>query len=410
LNSTHSGFDAVVLGNGLSGVSSAIALHQKGKKVAIVHLGAGATDLSSGSWDFGPIASRRIAFGDNLQTPTYREALSRIGLEGGFTRDFAAYQQGAEALIDALKPTLSFDLNWQLPHCLLSMSGGIRATYCVQSLQSRINLSTSRGRRFGILSSRCWRFRPDLLAREWNARLKQLGIAAEVRAVDIPLESTGMDIPLTRVAADLASSEKSVAALANALSRLDDSVDGYFLPPLFPSQDSFQSVESEVKVPLSEVLAAGEPTAGFRLRRALEQALIRFDIPVFEVKKSQFSFLGDRLKSLSVELRKEAGSAVLNSDHFVLATGRFLGGGLVSSRGRVEESVLSLPLFGLENGKATLGLRADSQFRPTAEDGKAAYSNLFVAGSLLGGVDSVASGFGLGFSAVSGRQCVASIG
>lgn len=53
---SHS-FDAIVLGGGggIAGFSAALALREKGKRVAVVFRGSGASSVSSGAWDFRPI-------------------------------------------------------------------------------------------------------------------------------------------------------------------------------------------------------------------------------------------------------------------------------------------------------------------------------------------------------------------
>jgi len=87
----------------------------------------------------------------------------------------------------------------------------------------------------------------------------------------------------------------------------------------------------------------------------------------------------------------------------VLATGRFIGGGLIKRR-RTHEPLLGLGVFWegepatasrrlprleyLEPGPAfQAGLLTDEGLRPLTEDGRVAYQNLRAAGAVLGGWD-----------------------
>jgi glycerol-3-phosphate dehydrogenase subunit B len=105
---------------------------------------------------------------------------------------------------------------------------------------------------------------------------------------------------------------------------------------------------------------------------------------------------------------------------FVLATGKFLAGGL-RRRSRLEETLFDLPVFyrGAEVGETDLlkltaakpwepqklfacGVRTDALLRPLGSEGKLLYENLFAAGSVLAGYDAEWEGSGLGVAIATG--------
>jgi glycerol-3-phosphate dehydrogenase subunit B len=113
---------------------------------------------------------------------------------------------------------------------------------------------------------------------------------------------------------------------------------------------------------------------------------------------------------------------------FVLATGRYIGGGLVKRR-LVREPLLDLGVFYrgdavrsaygkglryleyLESAPAfETGLMTDASLRPLDWHGEVAFQNLRAAGAVLGGYD-YAGGFGFGVplltGAVAGRAAAA---
>jgi glycerol-3-phosphate dehydrogenase subunit B len=386
-------FDALILGNGIAGVSAALRLSEQKKTVAIFTRGAGATALGSGSWDFGRVPPQGTTLEALLATLSWPKHYANS--EGP--------RASVASLLSQLEPYLPHSTSWEQPFLLPSMSGALRRVFCAQTPQTRIDFSSGAKKRYGLVSARSWRFRSDFLARQFNEQVQRLDLPIEVRAVDIPLISKGVDIPLSRVAADLHSNEAVWESFSEAIGKLSDSLDGYLFPPIFPNYKKFEELSSKLPVPLSEILAWLEPTPGFRLAQAFKAVLEEKGVSTFDCESLKFGIVGDRLHSLQtfgVHCESfEAGA-------YVLATGRFIGGGLVSSRHRVSESVFDLPLTG---EGSVCGIRTDSQYRPLSEDGMPAFQNLSACGTVLAGVDYFGEGVGMGFAVSTGRACVASV-
>jgi glycerol-3-phosphate dehydrogenase subunit B len=163
------------------------------------------------------------------------------------------------------------------------------------------------------------------------------------------------------------------------------------------------------EVPCAELLAALPSVPGYRLQLVLQEAIARSSIP----------------SRVAAVARIEPGRAwleggeVLEFERAILATGRYLGGGI--QRGdRFEESLCGLPvregsrrlgdqpietLLGEGPGSASAtfraGLSADAALHPLdAEHRPVPW--LHVAGSILAGSDPAVDGAGLGLSAFTG--------
>ena len=162
-----------------------------------------------------------------------------------------------------------------------------------------------------------------------------------------------------------------------------------------------------------ELLAAIPSPHGWRLQQALARVLEAAGVEVRQDTVSGFVHSDGELEAAV------AGDGSLAADAFVLATGRFIGGGLVKSRlahepllglgvfheGRPLEEVYGRQVRFLEYlGPAPAfrtGLLTDPQLRPLAADGKAPYRNLRAAGAVLGGYD-YGAGFGFGVPILTG--------
>jgi glycerol-3-phosphate dehydrogenase subunit B len=152
----------------------------------------------------------------------------------------------------------------------------------------------------------------------------------------------------------------------------------------------------------------------------------RFGVPVFEIPTLPVSVPGQRLKEtlesklpakgIRAFMQQEVMAARVDGDGFrldisdlqttqhiksravILASGRFLGGGLYARRQRIQESIFDLPVYQPggrgdwhhpdiwdPRGHAVnrAGLEIDDFFRPLGVDGRPVSENLFAAGTIL---------------------------
>jgi glycerol-3-phosphate dehydrogenase subunit B len=148
-----------------------------------------------------------------------------------------------------------------------------------------------------------------------------------------------------------------------------------------------------------ELLSVAPSPHGLKLQRALEAMVEAAGVESVRAAVTAFDGEPGRLRAGLVRDQRRA----LPADTFVLATGRFIGGGLVKHR-RTHEPLLGLGVFWegeeaarsrrlprleyLEPGPAFLaGLSTDQQLRPLDAGGRVAYENLRAAGAILGGWD-----------------------
>jgi glycerol-3-phosphate dehydrogenase subunit B len=121
----------------------------------------------------------------------------------------------------------------------------------------------------------------------------------------------------------------------------------------------------------------------------------------------------------------EIAGRALEARAYVLATGRFVGGGVVRERG-LREPLLGLPILAAEGGQAgvhladrpaatltlrhrridqpllSAGIQVDGRLRPLGEDGAPFHERLFAAGAILGGHEQAVDGTGLGLAILTG--------
>ena len=124
-----------------------------------------------------------------------------------------------------------------------------------------------------------------------------------------------------------------------------------------------------------------------------------------------------------LNLKDSFGEVIINAETVVLATGRFLSGGLAAERDGVRETLLDLPVVQPDSREGWFrhqyfdprghqlnraGVDIDNLFRPVGRGGKPVSERLFAAGALLAHQDWVRQRCGAGVAIASAYKAVES--
>jgi glycerol-3-phosphate dehydrogenase subunit B len=162
--------------------------------------------------------------------------------------------------------------------------------------------------------------------------------------------------------------------------------------------------------------------AGLRLRELFEQALPRLGATLIPQQKvTALRFADD---GATLALKDSYGDIRIHAQAVILATGRFLSGGLDAHPDGVREHLLDLPVTqpacrsdwyrvrytdpqGHPVNRA--GIEVDDQCRPLAQDGNVYNERLFAAGALLAHHDWIRSRSGAGIALATAWQAVGAV-
>lgn len=187
-------------------------------------------------------------------------------------------------------------------------------------------------------------------------------------------------------------------------------------------QENAEVLEREVGVTVFELLSPPPSVPAQRLMNALERRAVEKGVKILRGYKAVgFEREGACVTSVKVKSGEKIFPAV--AEAYVLATGKFVGGGLVEEEDRVKEAVFGLPLYdekGEPLGKRKIahllskevfpaeghplmgcGVKVNAHMKPVVGD-RALYDNLFVAGSIISGYNYVREKSGMGVAAVTG--------
>jgi glycerol-3-phosphate dehydrogenase subunit B len=366
-----------VVGGGAAGFAAALAAASAGARVTMIARAPGATSLYSGAMEIAPQL--------DVLVHLPHHPLNRLGMDA--PKLAAELEEACAGFVAALG------------RAGLELRGGLRDTGAYADLRGTPananlvpatvaggELTALRGRRVAVVGV------PEVGeydAAATAAALRELA-GVEAEAVECPVDGLGPGASITDIFG-LPAPEPRTRAEAVAY------------PPGFTGlpEGGF------------ELLAAAPSPHGWRLQLAMTAALSAAGVEVRQSKATGFEASNGVVTALRV------GDDSVTADAFVLASGRFIGGGLEKSRS-VREPLFGLQVFldghPIDEQSVTLhhleylspepafraGLLTDTQLRPLDGDGRPQFQNLRAAGAILGGRD-YTDGFGFGVPLATGR-------
>ncbi len=349
----------LVAGGGLAGCAAAVAARLAGAEVTLAWRAPGASALHSGAFAFDPdLAALPAAH------PLRRLELDPLQLG-------SALDAAVDALLTGLRMAgLELAGSWRSAAAYADLHGRPRTAALVPAAAAGGELGSLRTRRVAVVGfDRVSDYDAETTAETMRELAGVDAFAHPVEAADLPVGASLTDL-VGRAAPPLAGVRAEAIAFPPGLAGLPDR--GFELLATTPSPFGWR---------LHQALHAWVGAAGAHLRR------LEID-----------GFAGDQ-EHLEAAL---AGTERLEADAFVLATGRFIGGGLRKER-RVDEPLLGLeaafagaPAHGnprlphleyLDPDPAFLtGVATDRRLRPGG------FQNLYAAGALLAGWDEAGPG------------------
>ncbi len=435
-----------IIGGGLAGVTAALFAARNGARPVIVKKGGGATSFSSGGLDLATDPLPPPHRPDKVETRS-RANLARYVLNMPHHPYLKLIRQQEEEEVENIlqmmeaarqeifpqgaELELHGDVEFASP--LFTSLGTVKYTNLFPEktagpespgLQKPLVAGVS-----GLIDFDPWSF--GRVAAD-NART--MGITISPRSAYVDFGETQMQSPALSSAID-----RQPEAFLEAVSRLDMSgAESLLLPPVMPlarRASIMAELEERLSVPVYETLALPPSVPGLRLSEYLSALADKNQVPVLSANVTGFRTDDKRLIGLELDLsasamkaashtveRLEEGRAYLQADAVVLASGKFIGGGLAKER-QFREKIFDLPVavnnefYGEVFIEKVLGhsvsdphlifnagVLVDRDLRPLDETGTTVYENLFAAGAVLSGNDYMTQGTGAGVALASGLK------
>ncbi|MBI1909983.1 MAG: anaerobic glycerol-3-phosphate dehydrogenase subunit B [Deltaproteobacteria bacterium] len=415
----------VIIGSGLAGAAAVVAARKSGAEVVLIPGRPGATSLSSGAWDLAaPFLSQPDGRWDEMETTA--EILKKIFHHDGEHpyRLFGEFDEGSQRLLEEVR-LFQKELPLEMvgdggrTQLLLTPLGTLKTTNYCQKTMAAGDLLSLREAHLMIAGFQGSPFSPSLVQKGLQAslRFQKVPYIKEVSAGRVELPGVeGRNLGSFEIARFMEENHRLVAASLAKLCK-GKGFTHLALPPfigLKRSAELLREMEQEIGLPCFELAAVPVSVPGFRLGLALNEMVASLGATIQSGRVT--GFLEEKQKIRFLKVQPEQGPEIkVDGDRFVLATGKFIGGGIEREE-EFRETIFDLPLFckgepvrktfigRLTNEKFldpqpvfSVGLRCDSDFRP-----QGGVDNLYAAGSLLGGYDTTTGGTSAGVAIATG--------
>lgn len=400
-------FETVILGGGLSGLVSGIALAESGRKVAIVSSGQSALHFSSGSFDV-------LGRYDGYDVPNPLDVIpmlpsshiySKIGIN-----NIAQYLREMKTLFE--EADINVVGSEQRNHYRMTPFGIFKPAWLTLNDYLTVNDSESLPwKRVALINLRGYLdFYPKFIANN----LAKKGVTCVMSEFTLPvfenLRRSSSEMRAANIARVLV--DDVISDMAKEINRLSSDVDVVLMPAVMGLYDDAPVAQLREKVNKPIYFVPTTPTSvpGVRTQIQLRNYFLRL---------GGTYLLGDNVKGGTIEdgILKSVTTTnlvddTIKADNYILATGSFFSHGLVAAPNRIYEPIFGLDVNAREERSRwfdkdvfnpqpymKFGVSVDEQFR-VLKDGKAV-TNLYAAGSVLGGVDALKESAGAGTTIAS---------
>jgi glycerol-3-phosphate dehydrogenase subunit B len=380
-------YDLIIIGLGLSGLMAAKTAAEMGKKTLIIGKGTGSLCLFSNTIDVLGNLSKGTKMADGLAQ------WIKDHPEHPYSKlDWGRIEQTLSSFRSTFQPQYTFQ-SVDHENCLIPTGAGTyRPTYLVPpTMIARTSFEKGKVLIVGFRGFK------DFYAGYTADQLKCRGIV-------IPFsEFQGQEMIATSIAR-LMERGSFREALGREVKKHINGESRIGFPALLGIHNPLRvkkDLEEIIGVEVFEIPILPPSIPGMRIFRHFKEWLIQRGV-TFLLGHSVLKANLNAKRCESIEVSHPPLSQSYSADRFILATGRFMGGGLKADEENIFEPLFNLPLLqpgSRDNWFANsffnshpihrAGILTDSSLRPVNEKGEQLLDNVWIAGSILAGHDCI---------------------
>ncbi|MGB9700350.1 MAG: anaerobic glycerol-3-phosphate dehydrogenase subunit GlpB [Thermodesulfobacteriota bacterium] len=409
-------YDVIVIGAGLAGLMAAEVAQRRGARVLVLARGMGSLPLTTACLDAlgyfpptsGEIVKSPLATLPQLIAEYPHHPYALVGLSK-VEEAFSYFQKLTQKI--GLPYCGSLNSNFLLPTPL----GTFRPTCLVPETMSAGDL-TLPGPVLLLGFSGLKDFSPYLAAATLNQLKEQQKIAAQFRVEIIEKINGGGSSLHIAAAFDQESFRKDLIKSIKMRLKPAERLGLPAVMGLHSSSEALADLQDQLQTKVFEIPLPPPSVPGLRLQSKLRNHLqssggrLLIGLAALLPQKE-----GEYLSGFALGSSKYSPSYTAAS--FVLATGKFVGGGLEATAEKIEETLLHLPLSYPEQRREwfnrkllgltgqpfnSIGIAVNENLQPVNAGGKVIYKNLFAAGGIIGHSDSMTEKSGGGIALATG--------
>ena len=411
--------DVIVIGGGLAGLTAAAVAAKRGKKVALLSLGAGTLTIGGGVVDIlgyrndgKPYSNPTVGLAEVDNDHPYKK-VGRQGVEDAVTFFMEMCEAEGYPYLGDLRqtqwiPTAAGTLK---PSCLVPKTMDVAALKAADTIY--------------VVGVECLKdYYPHLVVKNLQNIAAYSNKKFETVMVN-PHFTDGRDVTTL----DVARWMDTEAGRKEFIDQVKKSVKpgaALLIPPVLgttPDYKAMEAVEKATGCRVVESVVVPPSITGLRLRTLMLSYLKKLGVKIIEQATVAKSIV-ENGKCVAVVTEGIDRERTYYAKSFILANGGFYGGGLLSEPGKAIEPIFNLHIETPKNHEewanfqlfsnekqpfAKMGVAVDEKMRPLDANGSVALENVFVAGRNLRGYDFCFEKSGNGVAIASGYQAAMSV-
>lgn len=424
--------DILVIGSGWAGYAAAMEAVKQGQTVIMVEKGPGASALSSGAIDVADLQHSPAGFLLEKHLPIEEKLQEIIYHEFDHPYSLLSRQMGMGSFFEFLRESI-FQTTQSLPwrwagdleknRLQITGFGNVKATALVPENMEAGNLLAMNQAKLLVVGIRGFGIYQSKFIKDFLLDFQSEQPVPYIQfAGNLDLEVPGLEERSSLLDFEIAQrldEEAGFVPFAQALlSYLQGKVYTHVIfPPVLGVVNTELIIKTLKRITglnVAETLGSPITIPGIRLKNAMTQSCEAKGVQVLrgEVK----SVLQQNGHIQALELESNRNIIRLDAKAFVLASGKYLGGG-IKSEGSARESIFNAELNIPPDTKTNVytksdvlekqmlwkvGLKTTDMFQAFSKGGVEVFQNLFAAGSVLGGYDYIHGRCGAGVAICTG--------
>ena len=349
--------DIAIIGGGLASLAAALSLENSGKEIVLIRKAPGAAALSSGALELGESLERFPTQGwqefstveTNLSDILQRQAFHPLQVwrkSWGFEKLFSFLRQQVAHLTEHFPLRLAGDGNY--PMALLNEMGTVHSTALAQESMAAGDLRGMKGARLLIVGiDGLASFRSKFLADSLREAEPDFFSSVDEGEISLPFLKSNASLSPFEVATAL-DREEGAQVLIKKLEQVlvHRKATHVLLPPVMGmvhTKEIFKLLEKATGCTCAETTAARSSVPGWRLSEAI---LRYFKFRGYDIWTGEVvGYEGQNRRITSLKIHSGPERMRLKTDRVILASGKFIGGGIQEREGQIREPIFGLPLF-----------------------------------------------------------------
>lgn len=405
-------YDVIVMGAGLTGLMAAAAAAKRGKKVMLMAKGTGAVAFGSGTVDMLGYLP------DHTMVTSFNDGIARLPEAHPYTKLGAAkVAEAAKFLADICKEE-GYEYAGGLTEnsFVPTAAGTLKPTGLIPKTMDAAAVKTA-SQVLIVGFDKLKDYYPQVIAKGLS-RFEGYDKQYESAIVEVKQEEGGRDLNALDIARWLDTPEGRREFINQVKGKVKTGT-VVLVPPVLGSKPNYQvadEIQRALNCKVVEMLGMPPGVTGYRLRALLFNYIKKLGVAVAE----QVTVTGSKMENgvcKGVVITSIDRERTFYAKSFVLATGGFFGGGLLSGVGYAKEPIFDFALDAVldqgewgklklfaEDGQpyAQIGVRTNTNLQPITADGQVVATNVYVAGRNLSGYDYCLEKSGNGVAMASG--------